>query len=74
MNRYLRNNGVTFTGAALGPVSVGIFRIEGVPVPVTVPLGGTLPETDIVLTELSGQEATLAQGTNKATLLLDLRR
>jgi hypothetical protein len=72
---YLRANEVSFSGAVLGPVSVGLFRTSnGTAV---VPLGQTLPGSDIVLTELSGQHAelTLADSADsKVTLEINGRR
>jgi hypothetical protein len=40
-------------------VSVGVFRSNGDPVPQVVALGQTLPNTEIVLTDLRGQQAEL---------------
>ena len=74
LSLYLRDQEVTFTGAVLGPVSVGIFRSADVATPFLVPLGQTLPNTDIVLTDLSGQSAELSQNDDSQLLMLDLRR
>ena len=74
LSLYLRDQEVTFTGAVLGPVSVGIFRSADAPAPFLVPLGQTLPNTDIVLTDLTGQQAELTQDDNSQLLILDLRR
>ena len=72
--RYLRDHSVAFTGAVHGPVGFGIFRSATSAQPLIVGLGQTLPGTDIVLTDLQGQQAELTQGDFKQTLILDLRR
>ncbi|MBA2668566.1 MAG: hypothetical protein H0U69_16195 [Trueperaceae bacterium] len=74
LSRYLRDNGYSFTGSALGPVSVGVFRSQGGPTPVVVAIGQTLPDTEIVLTALRGQQAELTLGDTSQILVLDLRR
>jgi hypothetical protein len=74
LSSYLRNNDVRFTGYAVGPVSVGIFRSKLSNNPVVVTLGQTLPETEFVLTNLQGKEAEFTYGQEKQTLTLDLRR
>jgi hypothetical protein len=74
LSRYLRDNGYTFTGSALGPVSVGVFRSHDTPTPVVVAIGQSLPDTDIVLTDLRGQQAQLTLGDTSQILVLDLRR
>lgn len=73
MSRYLRDNNYRFTGAVIGPVSVGVFRSNSASAPVVVPLGQTLPNTEIVLTSLQGKQAEFTQGTMKYSLVLDLR-
>ena len=72
--RFLRDNGYSFTGSVLGPVSVGVFRTNGDPVPQVVALGQTLPNTEIVLTDLRGQQAELMLDDLRQTLILDIRR
>ncbi len=74
LSRYLRDNDITFTGVVLGPISQGVFRSLAAERPLIVALGHQLPETEIVLTDLRGQEAefTLADATQ--TITLDLRR
>ena len=72
--RYLRDNGYRFTGSVLGPVSVGVFRSNAESVPQVVALGQTLPNTDIVLTDLRGEQAELTLGDLSQILILDLRR
>ena len=74
LSLYLRDQEITFTGSVLGPISVGIFRSANAPAPFLVPLGQTLPNTDIVLTDLTGQQAELSQDDNSQLLMLDLRR
>ena len=74
LSSYLRNNDVRFTGYAIGPVSVGIFRSLKSTNPVVVTLGQTLPETEFVLTSLQGKEAEFSYGQEKQLLTLDLRR
>jgi hypothetical protein len=74
LSSYLRNNDVRFTGYAIGPVSVGIFRSINSANPVVVTLGQTLPETEFVLTSLQGKEAEFSYGQEKQLLTLDLRR
>jgi hypothetical protein len=74
LSRYLRDNGYTFTGSALGPVSVGVFRSNANTTPVVVAIGQTLPDTEIVLTDLRGQQAELTLGDTSQILVLDLRR
>ncbi len=74
LSRYLRDNNVIFTGSVLGPVGVAVFRSSLSQSPLVVTLGQTLPETDIVLTDLKGQQAEFTQDNDKQTLILDLRR
>lgn len=74
LSRYLRDNNVRFTGTALGPLSVGVFRSNIYQQPVVVTLGQTLPETDILLSDLRGYEAKFSLGDNTQVLSLDLRR
>ncbi len=72
--RFLRDQNYAFTGSVLGPVGVGVFRSDLDPAPVVVALGQTLPETEIVLTDLRGQQAELRLGDSTQILTLDLRR
>lgn len=72
--RYLRDADYVFTGSVLGPVSVGVFRSQVDPAPIVVALGQTLPNTDIVLTDLRGMQAELTLGDTTQILTLDLRR
>ena len=72
--RFLRDQNYAFTGSVVGPVGVGVFRSDLDPAPVVVVLGQTLPDTEIVLTDLRGQQAELRLGDSKQILTLDLRR
>ncbi|MBW6454740.1 MAG: hypothetical protein K0A98_02555 [Trueperaceae bacterium] len=72
--RFLRDNDYAFTGSVLGPVSVGVFRSTLDAVPIVVSLGQTLPNTEIVLTDLRGMQAELTLGQTTQILTLDLRR
>jgi hypothetical protein len=72
--RFLRDNNYTFTGSVLGPVSVGVFRSNIDAAPIIVALGQTLPNTEIVLTDLRGMVAELTLGDTTQILTLDLRR
>lgn len=74
LSRYLRDNDVTFTGMVLGPVSQGVFRSADSPRSVVVGLGQTLPETEITLTDLRGQQAEFTLADASQFLTLDLRR
>jgi hypothetical protein len=74
LSRYLRDNGFTFTGSVLGPVSVGVFTSPLYTAPVVVSLGQQLPDTDIVLTDLRGQQAEFTLEDSTQVLTLDLRR
>lgn len=74
LSRYLRDNNVMFTGTVLGPLSVGVFRSNLYGNPVVLTLGQTLPDTDILLTDLRGYEARFSLGDRTQTLALDLRR
>ena len=72
--RFLRDQNYAFTGSVLGPVGIGVFRSDLDSAPVVVALGQTLPETEIVLTDLRGQQAELRLGDSTQILTLDLRR
>ena len=74
LSAYLRDNNVTFTGAVLGPVSVGVFRAANRTNPIVVALGSSLPDTDIVLTDLTGSQAQFSQDEAQQILSLNLRR
>lgn len=72
--RFLRDNDYAFTGTVLGPVSVGVFRSNLDAAPIVVSLGQTLPNTEIILTDLRGMQAELTLGQTTQILTLDLRR
>ena len=74
LSRYLRDNNVVFTGSVRGPVQVGVFRSAGSQTPLVVSLGQNLPDTDIVLTDLTGMKAEFTQADITQVLSLDLRR
>ncbi|MBW7917611.1 MAG: hypothetical protein H3C53_13140 [Trueperaceae bacterium] len=74
LSRYLRDNDVRFTGTALGPLSVGVFRAKQYDQPVVLTLGQALPDTEIVLADLRGYEAKFSLGNNTQVLSLDIRR
>jgi hypothetical protein len=74
LTRYLRDNNVRFTGYVIGPVGVGIFRSGASTSPIVLPIGQSLPSTDIVLTSLEGKEAAFSQANETAKLILDFRR
>ncbi len=74
LSRFLRDNNVRFTGSVIGPVSVGVFRSNESNVPVVVSLGQSLPNTSIVLTNLTGQRAELTEDQDTQVLILDIRR
>lgn len=72
--RYLRDNDYSFTGSVVGPIGVGLFRSLEHDAPMIVTLGQKLPDTDIVLTDLRGQQAELMLDDIKQILTLDIRR
>lgn len=74
LSRYLRDNGVTFTGLVLGPISHGVFKLGSEPRPLVLALGKNLPETEITLTDLSGQQAEFTLADSTQSLTLDLGR
>ena len=56
---FVQSNGIAFTGAVRGPVSVGVFRSnQG---SFSVVLGRTLPNSNVVLTDITATEAILSQ-------------
>jgi hypothetical protein len=74
LSRYLRDHNFKFTGEVLGAVGVGVFRSSSGSTPLVLALGQKLPNTDIVLTNLKGQQAEFTQGDDTQALILDLRR
>lgn len=74
LSRYLRDNNVRFTGQVLGPLSVGVFRSNLYQQPAVVMLGQTLPDSEILLSDLRGYEARFTLGDYSQVLSLDTRR
>jgi len=68
--KYVRDTNLSFTGAILGPVSVAIFqsRVGSF----HVPIGETIPDTDIRLTNVKRHEVELRQGSESHIIYLDL--
>lgn len=73
LSGYLRDNNLQFTGTVLGPTNVGVFR-AGSGRTFVVPLGQTIPNTNIRLISLQGQRAVLVRGDEQATLDLNSGR
>ncbi|MDZ7705012.1 MAG: hypothetical protein U5L04_11070 [Trueperaceae bacterium] len=73
LDSYLRDNNLQFTGTVLGPTNVGVFR-AGSGRTFVVPLGQTIPNTNIRLISLQGQRAVLVRGDEQATLDLNSGR
>ena len=71
---YLRDNNVRFTGYVIGPVGVGVFRSNERETPIVLPIGQSLPNTDIVLSSLEGKEAAFSQNDETYALTLDFWR
>ena len=71
LTSFLLDNAITFTGRVSGPMSVGIFR-DGSGRSFTVALGQTLPNSRVVLSNLSGQQAELRY--DGSTQILTLAR
>ena len=74
LSRYLRDNSFSFTGTVRSSISVGVFTSPLHTTPVVVSLGQTLPDTDIVLTDLRGQQAEFTLGDMTQVLTLNLGR
>lgn len=72
--RYLRDRNVAFTGSVVGSVGVGVFRVSGASAPIILALGQSLPDTEIVLTDLRGRAAEFTLDDTTHVLSLDLRR
>ena len=72
--RFLRDRNVAFTGSVVGSVGVGVFRVDGTASPIVLALGQSLPDTEIVLTDLRGQAAEFTLDDTTHVLTLDLRR
>lgn len=67
----IRANGLVFNAAVLGPVNTAVFRSDKGFVVATV--GQAIPNTDIILKEVTATTATLTSGTTTKTLELDKR-
>ncbi|MEM7738196.1 MAG: Ig-like domain-containing protein [Deinococcota bacterium] len=65
---FVRSNGISFTGAVQGPVNVGVFRSsQG---SFSVVRGRALPNSTVILTDVSAEQAILTQGEESLTLPL----
>lgn len=71
LDRVLTERRINLDGAVLGPVNTAVFRTSSGFVVVSV--GQTLPETDVVLREVTATSATLALGNTIKTLQLEQR-
>ena len=64
--KYIRDQSLKLAGVVLGPTSVGIFQSkDGF---VVLPVGRTLPGSDVLLKSLSAKEALLVQGSESLNL------
>lgn len=67
--RYVREQNLKLSGVVLGPTSVAIFQSkDGFTV---LPVGRTLPGSDVLLKSLSAKEALLVQGSESLNLTMD---
>lgn len=67
--RYVREQNLKLSGVVLGPTSVAIFQSkDGFMV---LPVGRTLPGSDVLLRSLSAKEALLVQGSESLNLTMD---
>lgn len=69
--RYTRAQNVRFTSVVLGPINTAIFETNNGFV--VVALGQSLPNTNILVSAISEQQATLQLGEDKLELNLDRR-
>jgi hypothetical protein len=69
ITRYVREQGLRLTGVVLGPTSVAIFQFKNGEYMV-LPVGATLPDSEILLKSLNAREALLVQGKESQTLEL----
>lgn len=69
--RYTRTQNVRFTSVVLGPINTAIFETNNGFV--VVALGQSLPNTNILVSAISEQQATLQLGQDKLELNLDRR-
>jgi hypothetical protein len=67
--RFVREQNLKLSGVVLGPTSVAIFQSkDGFTV---LPVGRTLPGSDVLLRSLSAKEALLVQGSESLNLTMD---
>jgi len=67
--RYVREQNIKLSGVVLGPTSVAILQSkDGF---IVLPVGRTLPGSDVLLRSLSAQEALLIHGSESLNLTLD---
>lgn len=67
--RFVREQNLKLSGVVLGPTSVAIFQSkDGFTV---LPVGRTLPGSDVLLKSLSAKEALLVQGSDSLNLTMD---
>jgi hypothetical protein len=69
LTRYVREEGLRLTGVVLGPTSVGIFQLKNGEY-VVLPVGRTLPDSDVLLKSLNAREALLVRGSESVNLEL----
>ncbi len=67
--RYVREQNLKLSGVVLGPTSVAIFQSkDGY---VVLPVGRTLPGSDVLLRSLSAKEALLVRGSESLNLTME---
>lgn len=67
--RFVREQNLRLSGVVLGPTSVAIFQSkDGF---IVLPVGRTLPGSDVLLKSLSAKEALLVQGSESLNLTMD---
>jgi len=67
--RFVREQNLKLSGVVLGPTSVAIFQSkDGF---IVLPVGRTLPGSDVLLKSLSAKEALLVQGSQSLNLTMD---
>ncbi|RDI94715.1 hypothetical protein DV704_10465 [Meiothermus sp. QL-1] len=67
--RFVREQGLRLSGVVLGPTSVAIFQNrDGF---VVLPVGRTLPGSDVLLKSLNAREALLVRGSESLTLTIE---
>lgn len=68
LDSYIEDNALRFTGAVLGPVSVAVFRTNNQSF--SIATGRSLPETNIVLTNVTADKAEVNLAGDVRTLAL----